>query len=69
MPVPFLSRLSVLLVAGVLASAGAFAAPEHKAKQALDDRADPSAPVGDVGHGLLGIGQIDHRHDGITAAC
>lgn len=51
MPVSSRSRFSVLLVAGSLASAAVFAAPEHKAKQALDDRADPSVVTGDVGHG------------------
>ena len=50
------SPVLVLLLAGVLATGASFAAddapPVHKAKQALDDRADPNAVSGnDVGKG------------------
>jgi len=52
------SRLSCLLLAALLAVAPALAAAagdeapkEHKAKQALDDRADPHMRMDDVGKG------------------
>jgi hypothetical protein len=57
MPTPVRhSRLSCLLMAALLAAgpvlaAGDDAPTDHKAKQALDDRADPNMHMGEVGKG------------------